>query len=80
MNFNRRSLTLALTALALASVSALPLDSFAAAAKPAASASVLPPDNAPFWTGRPKASQFKARIRTRLKRAQASLAVLTCCA
>ncbi len=77
MNFNRRSLTLALTALALASVSALPLDSFAAAAKPAASASVLPPDNAPFWTGRPKASQFKARIRTRLKRAQASLAVLT---
>lgn len=76
VTLHRRSMTFALAALALASASAFPLDSIAATAKSAAAASALPPDNAPFWTGKPTAAQFKARIRTRLKRAETALATV----
>ena len=76
MNRHRRTLLPALALVALVATSVLPLGAIAAPAKPVASASVLPPDNAPFWTGKPNAAQFKARIRTRLKRAQAALNML----
>ncbi len=73
---NRHSLLPAFALFALAACSALPLAALAATAKPAASASALPPDEAPFWTGKPNAAQFKGRVLTRLKRAQVSLDLL----
>lgn len=77
MNRIHRPLLPALVLLALTAGFLFPFAATAASAKAASGASVLPPDNAPFWTGKPNAAQFKARMRTRLKRAQASLNVLT---
>jgi thimet oligopeptidase len=45
-----------------------------AASGKAAAGGVLPPDNAPFWTGHPDAATFQARGKARLAAAKAAMA------
>lgn len=70
-----RLLLAALLALACTLPAAAPPLAMAKAAK-ATGAAMLPPDDAPFWTGKPDAAQFKARQMQRVELAKAQLAKL----